>query len=85
MIGDPRVRVAELKRSWLLGVRTMRDNNPPPPSAFASFGEGSWIVPPARVFTPEAISIGRHVTIHEHAWLSVVSAVDGVKPRLGYR
>jgi carbonic anhydrase/acetyltransferase-like protein (isoleucine patch superfamily) len=79
--GDLRRRVAELRRSWLVAVRTMRDTNPPPPSAFASFGEGSWIVPPARVLTPEAISIGRDVTIHEHAWLSVVPAIEGVKPR----
>jgi acetyltransferase-like isoleucine patch superfamily enzyme len=32
--------------------------------------------------TPEAISIGRNVVIHEHAWLSVVAAVPGVQPRL---
>lgn len=78
----PRQRLSEIRRSWLLSLRTMRDTSPPPPSAFASFGEGSWIVPPARVLTPEAISIGSQVIIHEHAWLSVVPAVAGVKPRL---
>ncbi len=77
-----RRRLSELRRSWLLSIRAMRDTNPPPPSAFAAFGEGSWVVPPARILTPEAITIGRQVTIHEHAWLSVVPAVAGVKPHL---
>ena len=82
MRGGLRRHVSELRRQWLVAVRTMRDTSPPPPSAFAAFGEGSWIVPPARVATPEAIAIGRNVTIHEHAWLSVVAAVPGVQPRL---
>jgi carbonic anhydrase/acetyltransferase-like protein (isoleucine patch superfamily) len=81
-ISSLRSHLGELRRSRLVAVRTVRDVSPPPPSAFASFGEGSWIVPPARVATPEAISIGDHTTIHEHAWLSVVACVDGVWPSL---
>lgn len=55
---------------------------PPRPSAFASFSPDSWIVPPARVSTPEAIHIGKNVIIHEHSWLSVVPAIEGVRPSL---
>jgi acetyltransferase-like isoleucine patch superfamily enzyme len=51
--------------------RTAAAFMPPPPRAFASFGEDSFIVPPARVETPECIDIGDRVVIHEHAWLSV--------------
>jgi acetyltransferase-like isoleucine patch superfamily enzyme len=32
--------------------------------------------------TPEAISIGHRVTIHEHSWLSVVPSIPGVWPSL---
>lgn len=74
--------LAEYRRQRLLASNTARDNTPPPPSAFARFGSGSWIVPPARVTMPEAISIGRDVVIHEHAWISVVAALPGVTPRL---
>jgi galactoside O-acetyltransferase len=55
---------------------------PPPPDAFASFGAGSWIVPPARVSEPGHIEVGDRVVILEHAWLSVVSAHEGITPRL---
>jgi acetyltransferase-like isoleucine patch superfamily enzyme len=81
-MADLRQRVADLRRSRLLATRTVHDTTPPPPSAFAAFGEGSWIVPPARVLTPQAISIGCHVTVLEHAWLSVVPAIDGIWPQL---
>ncbi|MEY2433105.1 MAG: hypothetical protein QOC92_2830 [Acidimicrobiaceae bacterium] len=52
---------------------TARDLTPPPPSAFASFGVGSVIVPPARVSEPQHIEIGNDVIVHEGSWLSVVS------------
>jgi acetyltransferase-like isoleucine patch superfamily enzyme len=77
-----RQKVADLRRSRLLATRTVHDVTPPPPSAFAAFGADSWIVPPARVVTPQAISIGRGVVIHEHAWLSVVPVIEGVWPNL---
>jgi acetyltransferase-like isoleucine patch superfamily enzyme len=34
------------------------------------------------VSSPECIDIGDDVVVHEHSWLSVVPAVDGVVPRL---
>jgi acetyltransferase-like isoleucine patch superfamily enzyme len=77
-----RQRVADLRRSRQVALQTVRDVTPPPPSAFAAFGQGSYIVPPARVGTPEAISIGRDVLIAEHSWLSVVPAVEGIWPSL---
>jgi acetyltransferase-like isoleucine patch superfamily enzyme len=42
---------------------------PPPPWAFATFGDGSIIVPPARVESPQHIAIGSGVIVHEFAWL----------------
>jgi acetyltransferase-like isoleucine patch superfamily enzyme len=77
-----RSRVANIRRSRLVAATTARDVLPPSPSAFAHFGSGSWIVPPARVTRPDCISIGSAVVIHEHAWLSVVAAVKGIRPSL---
>jgi acetyltransferase-like isoleucine patch superfamily enzyme len=51
-----------------------RDTTPPPPSAFARFGSGSVIVPPARVSEPHHIEVGDDVIVLEGSWLSVVSA-----------
>jgi acetyltransferase-like isoleucine patch superfamily enzyme len=34
------------------------------------------------VTSPECISIGDGVIVHEHAWLSVVAAIEGVRPSL---
>jgi acetyltransferase-like isoleucine patch superfamily enzyme len=44
---------------------------PPPESAFGAFGDGSFIIPPARVQAPECIRIGARVVLHEHIWLCV--------------
>lgn len=77
-----RQRLSDLRRARQLVANTARDVTPPPPGAFRSFGANSWIVPPARVTSPECISIGAGVVILEHSWLSVVSAVPGITPRL---
>jgi acetyltransferase-like isoleucine patch superfamily enzyme len=77
-----RGRLADVRRSRLVAATTAGHLTPPPPSAFAAFGEGSWIVPPARVTSPECIEIGRGVVIHEHAWLSVVPVIEGMRPVL---
>ncbi len=65
-----------------MAATTARTLTPPPPSAFAAFGDGSWIVPPARVLCPELVSIGSGVIIHEHAWISVAPVVEGITPSL---
>jgi acetyltransferase-like isoleucine patch superfamily enzyme len=44
---------------------------PPPKSAWASYGAGTVVVPPARIETPECIALGSGVILHEHAWLCV--------------
>jgi acetyltransferase-like isoleucine patch superfamily enzyme len=77
-----RHRLWRLRRDLGLVQATLRDLRPPPPGEFGSFGRNSWIVPPARVTTPASIHIGNDVAVLEHAWLSVVAAVDGVTPRL---
>lgn len=55
---------------------------PPPPSAYGSHGDQTWVVPPARVTCPDRIFLGDDVIVHEHSWLSVVRAIDGVEPTL---
>jgi acetyltransferase-like isoleucine patch superfamily enzyme len=45
---------------------------PPPPRAFARFGDGSWIVPAALVRNPRRISVGARVVILEHSTLVVL-------------
>ena len=77
-------------RSWLAaerwrrskGVEIARGLVPPPPSAFAEFGPGSNIAPPARVLLPSSIWVGSNVTVQIYVRLSVVAAVPGVTPRL---
>jgi len=77
-----RRRIADARRSRLLASNTRRDTTPPPPHAYGRHGEGTWVVPPARVSRPDRIFLGDGVTILEHAWLSVVEAVPQVTPRL---
>jgi acetyltransferase-like isoleucine patch superfamily enzyme len=62
-------------RAFYANVR--RDLTPPPPAAFAGFGKGSVILPPARVTMPNRIRIGENVVIHEGAWLSMEIYPDG--------
>lgn len=77
-----RQRVEDERRHRALSARVLVDVTPPPPSRFGAFGAGSVIVPPARVTNPQCIFLGDDVRIHEHAWISVVQAIDGVVPRL---
>lgn len=75
-------RLRAERRERLLAATVARDVSPPDPDRYGSHGTGTWVVPPARVTTPERIFLGDRVTIHEHSWLSVVRAVDGVEPTL---
>ena len=54
---------------------------PPPPREFAAFGEGSLIIAPSRVQSPDRIRVGKRVVFHEHAWLCVVPQ-EGFDPPL---
>jgi acetyltransferase-like isoleucine patch superfamily enzyme len=55
---------------------------PPPPSAFASWGEGTIVMPPARVESPGCIELGRDVRLHEYSWLCVQPQPGQPPPRL---
>lgn len=59
-----------------------RDLRVPHPSSFAAFGQGSWIVPPARVNSPDRISIGNDVVLLEGAWLAVYPQAGLPAPQL---
>jgi acetyltransferase-like isoleucine patch superfamily enzyme len=53
-------------------VRRWDDAHPaPPPAAFATFGAGSWVVPPCDVVGTDRISIGAGVIVLEHGSLLV--------------
>jgi acetyltransferase-like isoleucine patch superfamily enzyme len=56
----------------------------PPPDAYAAFGAGSIIAPPARITCPHRIEIGDRVVIMPGAWLSVFEEHRGrsYEPRL---
>ncbi|HEX6460196.1 MAG TPA: acyltransferase [Thermoleophilaceae bacterium] len=58
--------------------------SPPPPEAFAAFGQGSMIAPPAMVPCPRLIEIGEGVFVMPGAWLSVMEEHNGrnYEPRL---
>lgn len=77
-----RRRVAEERRRRRTAAHTARILVPPAPSAYAAFGTGSVVGTPSRVTSPECIFIGDGVVIHEHAWISVVAAIEGVTPKL---
>lgn len=55
---------------------------PPPPSAFARFGAGSWVVPPAMVVGADRIEIGTAVIVMDEGSLV---ARDGGRIVLGDR
>lgn len=74
---------------WRQAVRRLkfeadvrRDLRTPLPSSYAACGEGTVVVPPARVNNPQHIWLGEGVVIHEQAWLAVYAKHPGVTPRL---
>ena len=70
---DLRDRLETARLFW----RTNAALAPPPAWAFAGYGAGSVIVPPARIENPECIRIGAQNLIHEHAWLLARRRDDG--------
>jgi len=67
---------------WRLLRQTTNALMPPPPSAWAAYGAGTVVVPPARIETPECIALGTGVLLHEHAWLCVQRRPDLPPPSL---
>jgi acetyltransferase-like isoleucine patch superfamily enzyme len=74
-----RTRLQELLPPRLTILRVPADRNPPP-SAFARFGESSWVVPPASVTRPERVAIGDGVVVMEHSTLEVLDDEHGTAP-----
>ncbi len=79
---DLRSAVADARRGRLLAANAARDNTPPDPRAYGSYGRNTWVVPPARVTLPSSIFLGDDVQILEQSFVSVVAAIPGVTPRL---
>lgn len=77
---------AEQLRNLAPATRTAQrippDRTPPPPSAFARFGDGSWVVPPADVRRPRRIAVGSGVVVMEHSLLQVLDDAGGEEPLL---
>jgi lipopolysaccharide O-acetyltransferase len=71
-----------MRRTRALVMATGRDQIPPPPSAFRSYGESSWIVPPARVINTQWISIGNNTAIMDYSFICVTPEVEGITPSL---
>ena len=81
-LSDVRRRWQRSQRARRLAAATARDLTPPDPAAYGAYGARTWVVPPARITSPQRIFLGDDVTILEHAFLSVVAAVPGVVPTL---
>jgi acetyltransferase-like isoleucine patch superfamily enzyme len=65
-----------------LAMRMSRELRVPPASAFAAFGSGTVVVPPARVQAPECISLGDGVLVLENSWLAVSPLPGQAAPEL---
>ena len=76
--------VTTLSEGWA-DLQMPPAEDPPPPHAFADFGAGSWIVPPARVTRPSAISIGDGVIVLEHTDLVAGPSDQGPLLTIGDR
>ncbi len=60
--------------------RVERGLRPPDPTAFAGFGPGAWIAPPARFQNPDRVVLGRETGLMEHAYVSVLDTRQGGDP-----
>jgi acetyltransferase-like isoleucine patch superfamily enzyme len=64
--------VADLMPARRTVQRALPGQTPPPPHAFARFGDGSWIVPSAIVRNPDRVAVGARVVVLEHSALCVI-------------
>ncbi len=81
-VAKVRRRLGREREERLLAFETEQHLRVPTNDQFGRMGEGSVIVPPARVTCPDRIFIGERVSVHEWSWLSVVRAIDGIEPTL---
>jgi len=82
LVRRARLLLQERRRRDRLWSAMQRALQPPPPEAFASFGAGSIIVPPARVDNPQFMHVGRGTLVHELAWLQCQQTDPARVPRL---
>lgn len=75
-----RERAAELLPLSRTTNRVPKDQAPLRPSAFACYGQGSWLVPPTRVLHPERIRIGSGCVVMEGGTLWALDEEEGADP-----
>lgn len=75
-------RLQERRAGRVRWRRTANALLPPPPRTYAAYGDGTVIVPPARIELPECIQIGSGTIVHEHAWLCVQRRPHLARPQL---
>lgn len=78
---------AQAWQGWRLHFRTAAALLPPPANAWAEYGAGALVVPPARIEHPELIALGAGCIVHEHGWLAARPGPDSAAPaiRIGRR
>jgi carbonic anhydrase/acetyltransferase-like protein (isoleucine patch superfamily) len=81
-LGRARVAVQDVAPVRATVGRTVDGQVPPPPRAFARFGDGSWIVPAALVRNPHRIAVGAGAVILEHSTLLVLDDANSAEPAL---
>ena len=74
--------MANRLRAARLWAMTERALVPPPPSAFASLGEGVLLMTPIRVEGAEFMSLQAGVRVHEQGWLMARRLPGHPEPRL---
>jgi acetyltransferase-like isoleucine patch superfamily enzyme len=81
-VGRLKEKVADLQRARMVAINSVKHVTPPEPSRYGAIGKNSFVIPPARILTPQCIFIGQDVEVLEHAWFSVVPVIAGVTPKL---
>lgn len=77
-----RLLMQERRRRGELWSAMQAALQPPPAGAFASWGERSLIVPPARIDNPQFMHVGSRVLVHELSWLIAHQTDPQRVPRL---
>ena len=79
-LGALRTARSEARSTRRTVHRRIWEQAPPPPSSFAAFGDGAWLVPPLRIEGSERVSVGAGTVVLEHLELT---AVDGARVTIG--
>jgi carbonic anhydrase/acetyltransferase-like protein (isoleucine patch superfamily) len=84
LLREAQAEAPKLQSERRTALRIPDDRQPPFPSAFARFGERSFVVPPVRVAGVEGIEVGDDVIVHEAGGFSV-DVASGARLVLGDR